>query len=165
MRTSELARRLAREIAAGRWSGGVPLPGVRVLAQEVGCSAGTVAGAYRALRDGGVLTGSPRTRFSVVADGAARAAGWRVEGIAMRVAGSDDPALDVLARCRGRAAAFMALSDCHAEPRTLLPYTFSTRPAGAGTIRWRAERFPESESCWCICGAANKASCWRPETR
>jgi molybdate-binding protein len=37
----------------------------------------------------------------VAVEGAARAAGWRVEGIALRVAGSDDPALDVLARSAG----------------------------------------------------------------
>lgn len=34
-------------------------------------------------------------------EGAARAAGWGIESIALKVAGSDDPALDVLARSAG----------------------------------------------------------------
>ena len=101
MRSAELSTRLAREIAGGRWSGGEPLPGVRSLAREAGCSAGTAARAYGALRDGGVLVGGPRRRFAVAPDGASRAAGWREDGMALRVAGSDDPALDVLMRTAG----------------------------------------------------------------
>ena len=47
----DAAARLAQEIAAGRWSEGEPLPGVRKLAREVGCSAGTAARAYRGRRE------------------------------------------------------------------------------------------------------------------
>lgn len=74
---------------------------MRKLAREVGCSPGTAAHAYRALRDGGVLVGSPRMRFAVAPEGVARAAGWRAEDVALRLAGSDDPALDVLVRTAG----------------------------------------------------------------
>jgi molybdate-binding protein len=101
MTSAELAARVAREIAVGRWSEGEPLPGVRMLAREAGCSAGTAARAYAALRDADVLSGRPRSRFVVAAGGAARAAGWRADARALRLAGSDDPALDLLVRVAG----------------------------------------------------------------
>jgi molybdate-binding protein len=93
--------RLAREVAAGRWSGGESLPGVRVMAREVGCAAGTAARAYCALRDGGVLVGSPRSRFMVAPEGVTRAAGWGRQAVTLQLAGSDDPALDALVRAAG----------------------------------------------------------------
>jgi putative molybdopterin biosynthesis protein len=101
MGSSELVARLAREIAAGRWSDGESLPGVRVLAREVGCAAGTAARAYGTLRDRGVLVGSPRSRYAVAPEGAVRAAGWGTETVPLQLAGSDDPALDALVRAAG----------------------------------------------------------------
>jgi molybdate-binding protein len=79
------------------------MPGVRRLAREVGCSAGTAARSYTALRDAGVLSGSPRSRFVVAVGGSARAARWRADEQALRVGGSDDPALDLLLRAAGNA--------------------------------------------------------------
>jgi molybdate-binding protein len=105
MGSASLAARLAQEIAAGRWSEGEPLPGVRTLAREVGCSPGTAARAYAALRDSSVLSGSPRSRFVVAFGGARRAAGWRGDAEALRLAGSDDPALDLLVRAAGGSVA------------------------------------------------------------
>jgi len=98
MGSASLAARLAQEIAAGRWSEGEPVPGVRALARDVGCSAGTAARALAALRDSGVLSGSPRSRFVVAAGGATRAARWSQDTSPLRLAGSDDPALDLLVR-------------------------------------------------------------------
>jgi molybdate-binding protein len=103
MTSTELAVRLAGEIAAGRWSEGEALPGVRLLARQVECAAGTAARAYAVLRDAGVLAGSPRSRFVVASGGVARAAGWRPDVVALRLAGSDDPALDLLVRMAGAA--------------------------------------------------------------
>jgi putative molybdopterin biosynthesis protein len=102
MSSASLAAHLAQQIAGGRWSEGEPLPGVRKLAREVGCSAGTAARAYTALRDSGVLSGSPRSRFVVAVGGRARAARWRGGADALRLAGSDDPALDLLVRTTGK---------------------------------------------------------------
>jgi len=101
MGSASLAARLAQEIAAGRWPEGEPLPGVRRVAREVGCAAGTAARAYAVLRDAGVLSGSPRSRFVVAAGGGARAAAWGHDPTALRLAGSDDPALDVVVREAG----------------------------------------------------------------
>jgi molybdate-binding protein len=108
MGSATLAARLAQEIAAGRWSEGEPLPGVRTLAREVGCSAGTAARAYTALRDSGLLSGSPRTRFVVAVGGGARAADWRRGAGKLRLGGSDDPALDLLVRASGDAVSVAA---------------------------------------------------------
>ena len=108
MGSASLATYLAQEIAAGRWSEGEPLPGVRKLAQDVGCSPGTAARAYTALRDSAVLEGSPRSRFVVAPGGTARAARWGGNAQALRLGGSDDPALDLLVRATGDAVALVA---------------------------------------------------------
>jgi molybdate-binding protein len=108
MGSAELAARLADDIARGRWSEGESLPSVRTLAREAGCSPGTAARAYVALRDRGVLAGSERTRFRVGAGGVARAAWWPGGPAVLRLAGSDDPALDVLVRAAGELASVAA---------------------------------------------------------
>jgi molybdate-binding protein len=103
--STSLAAQLAQEIAAGRWSEGEALPGVRKLAQEVGCAAGTAARAYTALRDARVISGSPRSRFVVAVGGTARASRWGGDAPVLRLGGSDDPALDLLVRTVGDAVA------------------------------------------------------------
>ena len=108
MRWAEVAARVARDIAAGRMGEGEPLPGVRRLAREVGCSPATAARAYAALRDAGVIRGAPRSAFAVAPQAAARAAAWSPEVADLRMAGSDDPALDVLVRAAGGAATVAA---------------------------------------------------------
>jgi molybdate-binding protein len=118
MRWAEVADRVAREIAAGRREEGERLPGVRRLAREAGCSAGTAARAYAAMRDAGLIAGEPRSSFVVAPSAAARAASWdprarpgpRGTGPygagsgGMLLAGSDDPALDLLLRESGGSA-------------------------------------------------------------
>ena len=108
MRWAEIADRVAREIAAGRRAEGERLPGVRRLAREAGCSAATAARAYAALRDAGLIAGAPRSSFAVTTGAAARAASWDPSAGpagshgtapgAVLLAGSDDPALDLLLR-------------------------------------------------------------------
>jgi molybdate-binding protein len=106
---------VAREIAAGRRPEGARLPGVRRLARETGCSAATAARAYAALRDGGLIAGAPRSSFVVAQGAAAQAASWDPHARpaaraaphgAVLVAGSDDPALDLLVRESGGSATF-----------------------------------------------------------
>jgi molybdate-binding protein len=105
MGAASLAAHLARDIAAGRRPEGEPVPGVRALAREIGCSPGTAARAYTALRDAGLLSGTPRSRFVVAAGGRTAAARWDDPADAVRLSGSDDPALDLLVRAAGRAVA------------------------------------------------------------
>jgi molybdate-binding protein len=130
---ADVADRVAREIAAGRRGEGERLPGVRRLAREVGCAAGTAARAYAALRDAGLIAGEPRTSFVVAPGAGDRAGSWDPgasrrgavaaggaplhgagshgapgadlgAGSTLLLAGSDDPALDLLLRHSGGAA-------------------------------------------------------------
>jgi molybdate-binding protein len=104
MEWQEIAARVAHEIATGRRAEGERLPGVRRLAREAGCSPGTAARAYAALRDAELIRGSPRSSFVVAAQAAARARSWDPGAGVVRIAGSDDPALDLLLRAsRGSA--------------------------------------------------------------
>ena len=104
MEWAGVADRVAKEIAAGRRAEGGRLPGVRGLAREAGCSAGTAARAYGALRDAGLIAGAPRSAFTVAPGAAARAASWTPTAGGLRVAGSDDPALALLLRAGGGSA-------------------------------------------------------------
>src|ERR671915_1077735 len=122
MRWAEVADRVAREIAAGRRAEGERLPGVRRLARQAGCSPGTAARAYAALREAGLIAGAPRSSFVVAPGAAARAAWWAPHALpapggagsygagpgAVLLAGSDDPALDLLLRASGGSATLSA---------------------------------------------------------
>ena len=94
-----LARVITGEIATGR-----PVPTVRVLASKVGCSPGTAARAHTILREAGIITGPSRSRAVLTADGVARALAMRTGVAAVRLSGSDDPALDLLLSAVGSAA-------------------------------------------------------------
>ncbi len=89
----ELAADLARWIADGAWSAGDTLPGVRQLADDHGTSAATAGRALRELASAGIVDVEPRRRATVAVDGAARASHWLHGLPALRMAGSDDPAL------------------------------------------------------------------------
>lgn len=105
MQARELATRVAEDVAEGRRASGDRLPAVRELARAMGCAAGTAARAYAALRLAGIVVGRDRARHVVAADGAARARAWLTPYGALRLAGSDDPALDLLVRVAGDAVA------------------------------------------------------------
>jgi molybdate-binding protein len=98
-----LAQSLASEIADGRWPAGSALPSTRALAEQLGCAPGTVARAYGELRRAGVIAARDRARARVAAGGSPRARWWLAGGRRLRLAGSDDPALDALVRATGEA--------------------------------------------------------------
>jgi putative molybdopterin biosynthesis protein len=99
----KLAQTLASEIADGRRPPGTALPSTRVLAAELGCAPGTVARAYGELRRAGLITARDRSRARVAVGGSPRARWWLAGGRRLRLAGSDDPALDALVRAAGEA--------------------------------------------------------------
>ena len=107
MTARELARGMAEDVADGRLSAGDRLPAVRGLARQAGCAPGTAAHAYATLRRAGIVMGRDRARHVVAADGAVRARAWLTPTGGLRVAGSDDPALDVLLREAGAAVALV----------------------------------------------------------
>jgi molybdate-binding protein len=96
-----LAQMLASEIADGRRPPGSALPSTRTLAAQLGCAPGTVARAYGELHRAGVIAARDRARARVAEAGSTRARWWLAGGPRLRLAGSDDPALDALVRMAG----------------------------------------------------------------
>lgn len=101
-KVQDVAGRIALDVVAGRLSPGDPVPSVRALAQQVGCSPGTAARAHTLLREAGVITGFPRSQAVVTPDGVAAALVMGARVGTMRLSGSDDPALDLLLSAVGR---------------------------------------------------------------
>jgi molybdate-binding protein len=104
----QLVQRLATEIADGRRAAGSALPSVRSLAVEADCAPGTVSRAYGELRSAGLIATRDRARARVAEDGALRARSWLRGSRTLRLAGSDDPALDVLLRAAGDSVELVA---------------------------------------------------------
>jgi putative molybdopterin biosynthesis protein len=95
-KVQRVAEHVAIDVVAGRLSPGDPVPSVRALAQQVGCSPGTAARAHTILREAGVITGFPRSPAVVAPDGVAAALVMGARVGTMRMSGSDDPALDLV---------------------------------------------------------------------
>ncbi len=102
-RYREICAELAARVGAGELAEGAELPGVRALAQRFGTTPSTIGRAVRALAEAGVIVTADRRRTRV-ADGGAVAARRFLHGEReFRLAGSDDPALDLVLRGLGRA--------------------------------------------------------------
>lgn len=93
---------LAAQIAAGDLPDGAELPGVRELAARFDTTATTAGRAVRALAEAGVIVVADRRRARVARDGTVAARRFLSAGAVLRLAGSDDPALDVVTRGLGR---------------------------------------------------------------
>jgi molybdate-binding protein len=102
-RYREICTELATRIGAGDLTEGAELPGVRELAQRFGTTASTIGRAERTLADAGVIVTADRRRTRVAIGGAVAARKFLHAGRVFRLAGSDDPALDVVTRDVGRA--------------------------------------------------------------
>jgi molybdate-binding protein len=101
-RYRDICAELAGRISAGELAEGAELPGVRELAHRFGTTSSTIGRAERTLADAGVILTSERRRPRVAPDGAVAARRFLNAGRVFRLAGSDDPALDILARRLGR---------------------------------------------------------------
>jgi molybdate-binding protein len=102
-RYREICAELAGRIGAGDLAEGAELPGVRELAQRFGTTASTIGRAVRTLADAGVIVTSDRRRTRVATGGAVAARRFLHAERVFRLAGSDDPALDVVRRRLGGA--------------------------------------------------------------
>jgi molybdate-binding protein len=101
MSARDLSLRLARRIADGELAAGDALPSARALAADEGVSAALATRAYALLASAGVVVTSPRRAAHVAPGGALEALRLLRGGRPLRLAGSDDPALDiVLDACR-----------------------------------------------------------------
>jgi len=92
----DLTTKLAERIAAGELVPGAPLPSVRVLAASEITSTTSVARAYRELAAAGAIIMQPRRVARVAHRGVAAAQAISRQGETFRLAGSDDPALNLL---------------------------------------------------------------------
>ncbi len=97
-RYREICTDLARRIDNGELEPGAELPGIRELAQQWETTASTVSRAQRELADAGVLVLAERRRARVAPGAALAAREFLAGGSVFRLVGSDDPALDLIAR-------------------------------------------------------------------
>ena len=97
----DIAGSLLEAIADGRLPPDATLPSTRALARREGTTPVTVARAYGELARTGAIATAPRRVARVAPDGAARARARLHGDGALRLAGSDDPLLDVLVAAAG----------------------------------------------------------------
>ena len=97
----DLTTALAERIADGRLTPGTALPSLRELAEVEGTTPTTVRRAYQELADAGAIIVEPRRTAKVAPAGVLAARSILRGAPPFRLAGSDDPALDLLtARAR-----------------------------------------------------------------
>jgi molybdate-binding protein len=101
----QIAEQLLQRIAAGELAPGSTLPSVRAGARRHGTTAATIGRAYAELARAGVIELAPRRAARVAGDGAVLARRALHGGRALRLAGSDDPLLDLIAAGTDRVGA------------------------------------------------------------
>lgn len=94
---------VAGRVASGELAAGEALPSVREAARRYGTTTTTVARAYRSLAEAGVLDVAERRRSRVAAGGLVASERLLSSVRVLRLAGSDDPALDIVLRAIGTA--------------------------------------------------------------
>ena len=92
----DLTTALAERIADGRLTPGTALPSLRELAESERTTPTTVRRAYQELAEAGAILVAPRRTAKVAAGGVLAARSILRGAPAFRLAGSDDPALDLL---------------------------------------------------------------------
>ena len=100
----QVSHQLAGLIESGALGPGDQLPSIRDAASRYGTTASTIARAYRYLADAGVINIADRRRSRVASAGSAAARQLLTGHQALRIAGSDDPGLDIVLRATEPAA-------------------------------------------------------------
>lgn len=95
-RYREIGTEVARQVRSGALLPGSELPAVREHARIAGATSSTIVRAHRWLADGGVIVLADRRRARVATDGPIAAARLLESDRVFRLAGSDDPALQLL---------------------------------------------------------------------
>lgn len=99
----QVSEQIADQVESGQLTPGSRLPSIREAARAYGTTTATVSRAYRELADAGVIDIPNRARASVAAAGPAAARRLLGGPVVLRLAGSDDPALDLALRSAGGA--------------------------------------------------------------
>lgn len=92
----EIGTEMAQRIRSGELPSGTELPAVREYAREQRTTTSTIGRAYRYLADAAVITLADRRRAIVATDAAIAAARLLEADRVFRLAGSDDPALQIV---------------------------------------------------------------------
>jgi len=99
----QVSSEIASDIESGALGPGDELPSIRAAADRYQTTGSTVGRAYRHLADAGVIDVADRRRSRVAAAGASAARRLLGGPPALRLAGSDDPGLDIVVRQSGPA--------------------------------------------------------------
>jgi molybdate-binding protein len=97
----QVSEQIAGQVESGLLAPGAHLPSIRDAARAYDTTTATVGRAYRELADAGVIDVRNRARSTVAADGLAAARRLLTGHVTLRLAGSDDPALDIAVRATG----------------------------------------------------------------
>jgi molybdate-binding protein len=97
----QVSEQIAGRVESGVLAPGTHLPSIRDAARIYDTTTATVGRAYRELADGGVIDVRDRARSTVAAEGPAAARRLLSGQVTLRLAGSDDPALDIAVRATG----------------------------------------------------------------
>ncbi len=101
----QVSEQIASQVESGLLPPGAHLPSIRDAARRYDTTAVTVGRAYRELADAGVIDVRDRARSTVAAAGPAAARRLLTGLVTLRLAGSDDPALDIAVRGAGASVA------------------------------------------------------------
>jgi len=97
----QVSQEIASDIESGVLGPGDELPSIRDAANQYNTTGSTIARAYRHLADAGVIDVADRRRSRVAAGGEAAARRLFGGHPVLRLAGSDDPGLDIVLRHNG----------------------------------------------------------------
>jgi molybdate-binding protein len=97
----QVSEQIAGQVESGLLLPGAHLPSIRDAARIYGTTTATVGRAYRELADAGVIDVRDRARSAVATGGPAAARQLLSGQVTLRLAGSDDPALDIAVRATG----------------------------------------------------------------
>ena len=97
----QVSQEIASNVESGLLAPGDELPSIRDAADRYNTSSSTIARAYRYLADAGVIDVADRRRSRVATGGDAAARRLLGGHPALRLAGSDDPGLDIVLRHSG----------------------------------------------------------------
>ena len=92
----EISDQIARRVASGDLPPGAELPSIRALAATQGVTPSTIARAYQRLASAAVVHMGDRRKTRVSENGTRHALALLADHRPFRLAGSDDPALDIL---------------------------------------------------------------------
>ena len=165
----EIGTEIAQRIRSGELPPGTELPTIREYARTQRTTTSTIGRAYRYLADAAVITLADRRRARVATDGVIAAARLLEADRVFRLAGSDDPALQILLDHVGpgrgpQSVPAEASTDCAPWPGAPPMASRSTcdTTAAPTTRRSPVPCFATAARIFCTCGGANRACSCAP---